>query len=317
MIALSTCWNSGRYRDGENVIDEIAGLGFEAVELSHGLRLSMADGLLSGLKKHPQLKVSSLHNFCPMPPSVMVDDPNAYEFSSNSSSEQEKALTATRRTCEFARQIGVTRVVLHMGAIPMPEPEKELNKLIFDGRHETEAYQEQLHEARSERERLAPLAWQNVRKCLPVLAEMAEMFGVTFGLENQPRFTDFPLPHELHNVFSEYPEDQFQFWLDVGHAQIQDFMGFTPLSHWQEEFGSRLLGFHLHDVRFPCFDHQYPGLGDVYWDQLRLDQYPDTVKVWELNPNIPRHMVEQGRQEMIDLAAYGPRPLADPSEPAP
>jgi sugar phosphate isomerase/epimerase len=313
LIALSTCWNSARYRDGEHVVDEIAELGFEWIELSHGLKLSMADGLLQGLKKHPGLKVSSLHNFCPMPASVLVDDPNAFEFSSNSPAEQEKALTATRRTCEFAQQLGVSRVVLHLGSIPMPQPEKELNPLIFDGRHETEPYQTLLDEARRARERLAPLAWQNVRKCLPVLAEMAEMFGVTFGLENQPRFTDFPLPHELHNVFSEYPEDQFQFWLDVGHAQIQDFMGFTPLSHWQEEFGRRLLGFHLHDVRFPCYDHQYPGLGDVYWDQLSLEKYPDVVKVWELNPNVPRYMIEEKKLEMIDLARHGPRSIPGPT----
>jgi len=316
MIALSTCWNSARYRDGEHVIAEIAELGFEAVELSHGLKLSMADGLLDGLKRHPQLKVSSLHNFCPMPASVMVDDPNAFEFSSASPAEQEKALTATRRTCEFAQQIGVTRIVLHLGSLAMAEPEKELKKLIFAGRHETEPYQMLLDDARRERERLAPLAWQNVRKCLPVLAEMAEMFGVTFGLENQPRFTDFPLPHELHNVFSEYPDDQFQFWLDVGHAQIQDFMGFTPLSHWQEEFGDRLLGFHLHDVRFPCFDHQYPGLGDVYWDQLRLEKYPDKVKIWELNPNVPRYMIEEGRQEMVELAMHGPKKIGTITEDA-
>lgn len=316
MIALSTCWNSARYRDGEHVIAEIAELGFEAVELSHGLKLSMADGLVQGLKQHPQLKVSSLHNFCPMPPSVLVDDPNVYEFSSSSPQEQEKALTATRRTCELAQQVGVNRIVLHLGTVPMSEPEKELNRLIFDGRHETERYQALLDDARHARERLAPLAWQNVRKCLPVLAEMAEMFGVTFGLENQPRFSDFPLPHELHNVFSEYREDHFQFWLDVGHAQIQDFMGFTPLCHWQEEFGHRLLGFHLHDVRFPCFDHQYPGLGDVYWDQLRLEKYPDAVKVWELNPNIPRYLIEEGRQDMVALATYGPGKIGANTEDA-
>ncbi|MBV9464035.1 MAG: sugar phosphate isomerase/epimerase [Verrucomicrobiae bacterium] len=305
MIALSTCWNSSRYRDGEAILSEIAELGFEAVELSHGLKLSLADGLVDALAKLPQLQVSSLHNFCPMPANVVADDPNIYEFSSSSPSEQEKALTATRRTCEFAQQIGVKRIVLHLGTVPMPEPEPELRALIFEGRFQTPEYHALLEQARRQRERVAPLALSNIQRCLPLLAEMAESFGVTFGLENQPRFSDFPMPHELHHIFSQFPEHQFQYWMDVGHAQIQDFYGFTPLSHWQEEFGHRLLGFHLHDVRFPCFDHQFPGMGKVAWDQLRLERYPEAAKVWELSPNVPRYLIERGREEMVELATNG------------
>ena len=47
MIAFSTCWNSSRHNDGEEMIDEILELGFDTIEISHGLSIA----LLPGIKK--------------------------------------------------------------------------------------------------------------------------------------------------------------------------------------------------------------------------------------------------------------------------
>ena len=75
MIAFSTCWNSSRHDDGEEMIDEILELGFDTIEISHGLSVS----LLPGIKKAYQagkFKVSGLHNFCPSPVEVLIDAPD-------------------------------------------------------------------------------------------------------------------------------------------------------------------------------------------------------------------------------------------------
>lgn len=39
MLVFSTCWNSHRHQDGEEMIDEILSLGFDHVELSHGIKV--------------------------------------------------------------------------------------------------------------------------------------------------------------------------------------------------------------------------------------------------------------------------------------
>src|SRR6476661_3600790 len=82
MLAFSTCWNSSRHTDGEAMVDEILSLGFETIEISHGLKVS----LLPGIRKaflDGRVKVSGVHNFCPSPVELMIDAPDAYEFTSH------------------------------------------------------------------------------------------------------------------------------------------------------------------------------------------------------------------------------------------
>ena len=39
-LSLSTCWNSWKHHDGRPMIEEILGLGFDTIEISHGIRAS-------------------------------------------------------------------------------------------------------------------------------------------------------------------------------------------------------------------------------------------------------------------------------------
>jgi len=39
MIAFSTCWNSGAHTSGEEMLREIQALGFNLIELGHGIRI--------------------------------------------------------------------------------------------------------------------------------------------------------------------------------------------------------------------------------------------------------------------------------------
>jgi len=45
MLAFSTCWNNSRHTDGEAMIEEIVGLGFAHIELSHGMTISKLPGI--------------------------------------------------------------------------------------------------------------------------------------------------------------------------------------------------------------------------------------------------------------------------------
>lgn len=63
------------------MIEEILGLGFDTIEISHGIRSSQLEGILAAREKY-QFSISSVHNFLPMPVEVQTDSPDCYEFTS-------------------------------------------------------------------------------------------------------------------------------------------------------------------------------------------------------------------------------------------
>src|SRR6266566_7019012 len=91
MIAFSTCWNSGRHNAGDTMLREIKGdLGFELIELGHGIRISLMPGIQK-MFDAGEVRFTSLHNFCPLPIEVMTASPDCYKFSAASSEERERA----------------------------------------------------------------------------------------------------------------------------------------------------------------------------------------------------------------------------------
>ena len=78
ILALSTAWCSARHTDGYAMLQEMADLGFKHVELSHGIRITLVPGILKALQEGV-IKVSSLHNFCPLPAGMMHAAPNLFE----------------------------------------------------------------------------------------------------------------------------------------------------------------------------------------------------------------------------------------------
>src|SRR5438067_1383655 len=88
MLSCSTCWNSGRHTRGEDMLQEILDLGFERIELGHGIRLSLMDGI-QRYHEAGKVQFSTFHNFCPLPIEVTRASPDCYEYSSHRSSERE------------------------------------------------------------------------------------------------------------------------------------------------------------------------------------------------------------------------------------
>src|SRR5512138_813650 len=118
MYSFSTCWNSHRHTDGRAMLLEIRDLGFEYAELSHGTRVSLVPGILEAVDAG-EIKISSLHNFCPLPMGVTHAAPNLYQFTAERQRERELAERYTLKTLEFANRVGAPVVVLHLGSIEM------------------------------------------------------------------------------------------------------------------------------------------------------------------------------------------------------
>src|ERR1041384_6713970 len=139
MYSFSTCWNSHRHTDGRAMLREIRDLGFEHAELSHGTRISLLPGILEAVDAG-EIKISSLHNFCPLPMGVNHAAPNLYQFSDERPRERELALKHTLKTLDFAARVRAPVVVLHVGSIEMKNYTEKLLDLLGAGEKETSQY---------------------------------------------------------------------------------------------------------------------------------------------------------------------------------
>ena len=113
-------------------MDEIVAMGFECIEMSHGLKVSLLPGIRKAFDSG-RVKVSGLHNFCPSPVELMIDAPDAYEFTSHRPHDRERAMALTLKTIEFAAQFRACYVVLHLGSVPMRRMTSELEGLAEGG----------------------------------------------------------------------------------------------------------------------------------------------------------------------------------------
>src|SRR5436190_7992043 len=121
MISFSTCWNSERHTAGDVMLREITGkLGFALIELGHGIRISLMEGIQKVFDAG-KVRFSSLHNFCPLPIEITRASPDCYKFSSADDRERERALRHTFQTIDFAARLEAEFVVLHLGRSPLDD----------------------------------------------------------------------------------------------------------------------------------------------------------------------------------------------------
>src|SRR5215470_7930890 len=151
MYSLSTCWNSHRHTDGRAMLREIRELGFEYAELSHGTRISLLPGILEAVDAG-EIKISSLHNFCPLPMGVNNSAPNLFQFSAERPRERELAERYTLKTLELAERVKAPLIVLHLGSVEMKNYTDKLLEMVARGEKETVKYEKLCAELDEKRE---------------------------------------------------------------------------------------------------------------------------------------------------------------------
>src|SRR5215207_1831643 len=170
MYSLSTCWNSHRHTDGRAMLREIRDLGFEYAELSHGIRISLLPGILEAVDAG-MIRISSVHNFCPLPIGIDRAAPNIFQFSSENPRERENAYRHTVKTIETAARLKAPLVVLHMGSIDMKDYTDKLIDLIAEGKKDTPKFQKVREEVIAKREKkkayYVNAAYEMLRRLIP------------------------------------------------------------------------------------------------------------------------------------------------------
>jgi sugar phosphate isomerase/epimerase len=293
MYSLSTCWNSRRHSDGRAMLREVRDFGFEYAELSHGTRISLLPGILEAVDAG-EIKISSLHNFCPLPMGVNHAAPNLYRFSAERQQERDLALRHTLKTLEFATRVKAPLVVLHMGSIDMKDYTEKLKELVARGEKDSPKYHKLCAEVDEKREakktKFVERAYETLRQFLPE----AESRGLKLGIENREALEEIPLEADFNFFFREFPSPAINYWHDTGHAQIKENLGFISHALQLETYSARLAGFHIHDVQFPARDHCPPGSGMIDFAALKPYVKPEHIKVFEFSPMLTPDQARSG-----------------------
>jgi sugar phosphate isomerase/epimerase len=275
------------------MLREISDLGFEYAELSHGIRLALVPGILEAVDKG-DIKISSLHNFCPLPMGVTQAAPNLYEFSSENSNDRDLAIKHTQKTLEFATRVKARTVVLHLGSIEMKDYTGKLAELLEQAGQIPRKFQvlqqDALRARQGKKEKYFARMKETLRKILPE----AESRGLTLGCENRQALEELPLDGDFEQFLRDFQSPAVAYWHDTGHAQIKENLGVIEHVRFLQALVPRLVGFHVHDVIFPARDHMAPGTGSIDFAGLKSFVSPQHIKVFELNPSLPPEAARAG-----------------------
>ena len=285
------------------MLREIRDLGFEYAELSHGTRISLLPGAIDAVEAG-EIKISTLHNFCPLPVGVNHSAPNLFRFSAEKPSERENALRYTRKTIEMAGRLKAPLVVLHYGSIEMKDYTEKLLALLERGEKGTPKYERLCEEASQKREALKEPFIERANDILRRVLPDAENLGIKLGIENREALEELPFESDYRLLFKQVPSPALVYWHDTGHAQIKENLGFIQHAFHLESQRERLFGFHIHDVQFPGRDHCAPGTGTVDFAALKPFVKPEHIKVFEFSPSLSPEEVRKGIAHV--KAIWGP-----------
>src|SRR5882724_10328527 len=283
MYSFSSCWNSHRHTDGRVMLREIRELGFDCAELSHGTRISLLPGAIEAVEAG-EIKISSLHNFCPLPIGVNNSAPNLYRLSAEKPAERENAYRYTRKTIEMAARLKAPLVVIHYGSMEMKDYTDKMLEMVARGARNSPKYEKLCDEVSRKREAIKEPYIDRANELLKRVLPLAEELGVKLGIENREGLEELPLEPDYDQLFRALDSPAAVYWHDVGHAQIKENLGFIRHAMHLEARRDRLYGFHVHDVQFPGRDHCAPGTGRVDFAALKPLVKPEHLKVFEFSP---------------------------------
>ncbi|OIO58724.1 MAG: sugar phosphate isomerase/epimerase [Verrucomicrobia bacterium CG_4_10_14_3_um_filter_43_23] len=307
IISLSTCWLSHRHTDGYQMLTEVAEMGFEYVELSHGIRLSLVPGVLKAVEEGV-IKVSSVHNFCPLPAGVIQAAPNLFQPSSGSLAEQNLWFKNTLRTLEFSMAVNAKIMVAHMGSVTffwsrpdqkvyLPLKEHGLEKMQAE-----EAFMKQVQSIAKKAKRKSKTVMKRVYHAMERILPIAREMGVKIAIENRDRILEIPLAEQEADFLEHFAgEDAICGWHDSGHAKVREQLGLIDHEKLLEATHKKLIGFHLKDVTQGGRDDQPIGSGVVDFEMISKYFREGQALVIELGPNVPREGVISSKQKLEEL----------------
>lgn len=277
------------------MLNEIVDLGFDLIELGHGIRISLMPGIQK-MFEAGKVKFSSLHNFCPLPVEVMHASPDCYQLSAAYAKERDRAIKQTFQTIDFAQRLGAPFVVMHLGEVPIGPITDKLIALVKNGKLLSREFVKKKIRAIEKREAMAPTFLQRVKDALKQIVEYAASKNVRLGIEGRRGYEEIPSEKEIPALLDELNSPVAGYWHDFGHIQIKQNLAFIDHEEWLRFIGPRTIGCHVQDCKWPAQDHQPPFAGDVDLARLVPLLPNDCQFVWEMSP---RRTVDEIRASVV------------------
>ena len=283
IISLSTSYLQRDWsNDGYGMLQEAATLGYEYVELGHSTPIAAIEGILKAVSEGV-VKVSSTHNFCPMPPFIFNAAPDLYSPSTKSKIESAQWQRHTKTSIDFAKSTGAKAIVCHIGSLSyffsrpdsklIPFLEKKDYASLVGNANYTMLVEKFLRLAKKR----SIKNYKNTFKNFNSIIELAKAANLELCIENREHPSALPTDQtfpELMQMFADIP--QVNAWHDVGHSKIREL---SQLGN-QLEFAETILpyqrGWHLHDCSENGKDHIAIGKGII--DFKGLSKFFDKEK---------------------------------------
>ena len=294
-LSLSTRWNAYRHIEGESMIDEILGLGFDQVELGYDLRLSLVPGVKANVE-NGSVQVGSVHNYCPVPTAAPHGHPELFSLCSRNERERTSGVQHTIRTITFAAEMGAKVVVVHAGNVQMKRGTPKLIDLAEQNQQSGTKFEKiQLKTLMRREKRVGKHLDQLYRSLEEMLPEL-EQSGVILAMENLPSWESVPTEIEMETILNKMDSPLIRYWHDIGHGQVRQNLGFINHLGLLEKLTPYLAGMHIHDVIAPAVDHLMPPKGALQFEGFKPAAEAAMVRVMEPVPGTPADDVVLGRE---------------------
>lgn len=290
------------------MVEEMLGLGFKRIELSHGIRISLVPGILKAVEEGI-VEISSVHNFCPLPNMVQHAAPNYYQPSSSDPRERDLWHRYSMQTLDFAVKVGAPHVVVHSGSVNFffSSPEKRLDRWVDkSGLKAQELREDKAFRTRCDRalKRISGSAapWvervqESYKKLMPEVRDRQ----LKLGIENREGLEELPIDSVFSDFLDAFGNDSpAGYWHDCGHAQLKHQFGLLDHAEHLEKLAPRLIGLHIHDVSEGGKDHQVPGTGVIDFKMIGKAVRPEHNLILELSPGLTVDQVRQSRDYIAD-----------------
>ena len=276
-VSLSTMWAKGRFSHMAGFAAKARELGFTHIEAN----TSISPRMLSELLK-TTVPISSIHSPCPAVLSSRGISVSSLSLSSLDESERMEAVSFTKKAIDIAANVRATAIVLHMGEVPIDlSLQDRLYKLHDGGYAQTKEYSQAKEKLVYQRTSQAFPYLDAAKKSLQELSDYSRQKGIMLGLETRFHLNEIPNMDEMTELLNGVSESLVGYWHDMGHAEVQQQLGFSLHEEWLSRFQDRIVGIHLHDIR-GISDHQAPGKGNMNWEMVAKYLPPGIVKVCEI-----------------------------------
>jgi sugar phosphate isomerase/epimerase len=276
-VSLSTMWAKDRFSHMVEFATKAKGLGFTHIEANASISPQMLSELIEAT-----VPISSIHSPCPAVMSSRGIPISSLSLSSLDENERMEAVSFTKKTISLAASVRARAIVLHMGEVPINLGlQDKLYKLCDESHTQTKEYSQAKEELVYQRISHALPYLDAARKSLQELSQYSQQKGTMLGLETRFHFNEIPNMDEMAELLNETPESLVGYWHDVGHAAVQQQLGFGLHEEWLSRFKDRMVGIHLHDI-LGISDHQAPGKGDMNWEMVAKYLPTGIVKVCEI-----------------------------------